>query len=261
MIIYIVFQWVWGLNYHRMGTAYQLKIDPEPYTRPELIQLADSLNARLISLLPQLNSKDSAEWNQFAITRQRCISDYVACHKRISFLNYKTPSVKKMLVGNVGGYGGFSGYLNPFTGEAQLNGNLPGFLKPSVTFHEIGHQLGYAAEEEANMIGYLVGRNSANPAFRYSVYHDLLTYASRELYQVDSNAYKVLMKGVPALVKQHRKQARDYYSSFHNPIQVLVNQWYDLYLKANSQDKGVDSYSYVTAWLIAYAKKYGWQNI
>jgi hypothetical protein len=36
---------------------------------------------------------------------------------------------------------------------------------------------------------------------------------------------------------------------------------YDLYLKANSQDKGVKSYSYVTAWLIAYARKYGWQNI
>jgi hypothetical protein len=261
MAIYLVFQWLWGLNYHRMGSSFQLGIQPGPYNKQELLQLADTLNNRLVVLVTELNAADTFEWKNFGNVRHRCIEDYSKAAKLFPFLTYNQPSVKEMLVGSVGGYGGFSGYLNPFTGEAQLNGNLPGFLRPYVTCHEIGHQLGYAAEEEANMVGYLVGKGSTNPAFRYSVYHDLLTYASYEVKNLDSNAFNTLMARVPPLVKKHRRQARDYYESFHNPLQFLVNQWYDLYLKANSQDKGLKSYSYVTAWLIAYARKYGWQNI
>jgi hypothetical protein len=261
MAIYLVFQWLWGLNYHRMGSSFQLGIQPGPYNKQELLQPADTLNSRLVRLVPQLNATDTFEWKSFGNVRHRCIQDYSLAAKQFSFLAYKEPSVKEMLIGSIGGYGGFSGYLNPFTGEAQLNGNLPGFLRPYVTCHEIGHQLGYAAEEEANMVGYLVAKGSSNPAFRYSVYHDLLTMASYEVKHLDSSAFSHLMARVPPLVKRHRRQARDYYDSFRSPVQLLVNQWYDLYLKANSQDKGIKSYSYVTAWLIAYARKYGWQNI
>jgi hypothetical protein len=110
-----------------------------------------------------LNAADTFEWKTFGNVRHRCIEDYSNAAMQFPFLAYKQPSLKEMLIGNIGGYGGFSGYLNPFTGEAQLNGNLPGFLRPYVTCHEIGHQLGYAAEEEANMVGYLVGRKSSNP--------------------------------------------------------------------------------------------------
>jgi len=261
MAIYLVFQWLWGLNYHRLGSAYQLKIDPGTYTTIELEQLTDTLNSRLHEIIPQITRTDSAEWLDFPTMKNRCITDYNTTAKTFPFVQYGYPSVKKMVIGNIGGYGGFSGYLNPFTGEAQLNANVPPFLRPYITCHEIGHQLGYAAEEEANMIGYLVARQSRNPAVRYSVYHDLMTYASRELYYADSNAYHAYIDKLPPLAKKHSKQARDYYASFRSPVQSLINQWYDLYLKANSQSKGVQSYSYINAWLIAYAKKYGWQNI
>lgn len=261
MVIYLVFQWIWGLNYHRLGSAYQLDINPETYTRAELIELTDTLNSRLTALVPALTTADTMEWQDFALVKKRCLIDYRRTAKVFPFLKYSHASVKQMLVGSIGGYGGFSGYLNPFTGEAQLNSNMPPFLRASVACHEIGHQLGYAAEEEANMVGYLVARQSANPAVRYSAYHDLFTYAGSELYSLDSNAYHDLMKRVSPLVKVHRKQARDYYDSFKNPVQLLVSRWYDLYLKANSQPKGLRSYSYVTAWLIAYAKKYGWRGI
>ncbi len=261
MTVYLVFQWLWGLNYHRLGSAYQLMIDPGTYTTVELEQLTDTLNSRLHEIIPQITRGDSAEWLNFPTMKNRCIADYSNTAKIFPFVQYKHPSVKQMVIGIIGGYGGFSGYLNPFTGEAQLNANVPPFLRPYVTCHEIGHQLGYAAEEEANMIGYLVARQSTNPAVRYSVYHDLMTYASLELYYADSNAYHVYVDKLPPLAKQHSKQARDYYASFRSPVQSLVNQWYDLYLKANSQSKGLQSYNYITAWLIAYAKKYGWQNI
>ncbi|MES2649428.1 MAG: DUF3810 domain-containing protein [Bacteroidota bacterium] len=261
IVIYLVFQWAWGLNYHRLGSAYQLNITPGVYTSKELLQLADTLRSKLLTVIPQITNADSAEWQDFSVMKNRCIADYQKASKTYSFLQYNYPSVKKMMIGSLGGYGGFSGYLNPFTGEAQLNENVPPFLRSFITCHEIGHQLGYAAEEEANMIGYIAARQSNNPAVRYSAYHEMMSYASRELYHADSNAYKTYINKLPPLARMHTKQARDYYASFKTPFQTVINQWYDLYLKANSQTKGVNSYSFITAWLIAYAKKYGWENI
>ena len=49
---------------------------------------------------------------------------------------------------------GYAGYLNPFTLEAQVN--MLGCQKstyPITIAHEMAHQLGYAAENEANFIG------------------------------------------------------------------------------------------------------------
>jgi len=54
-----------------------------------------------------------------------------------------------------------------------VNTTTPVFTQPFTTCHEIGHQLGYAKENEANFAGYLSARSSRDPAFLYSVYFDL----------------------------------------------------------------------------------------
>ena len=261
MIVYLVFEWGWGLNYHRLGSAYQLQIVPDEYSKQELLQLTDTLNSRLNVLISEMQPGDSAVWKEFKLVRKSALECYKKAAVEFPFASYKIRSVKPMLVNTIGGYGGFSGYLNPFTGEAQASDDLPSYLQPYVLCHEMAHQLGYAAEEEANMIGYLACRSGANPAVRYSVYHDLMMYAARELYYKDTVAYNRLMDSLPPLARMHNQQAKAYFAQFRNPVQTLLNKWYDLYLKANSQEKGLKSYSYVTAWLIGYAKKYGWEKI
>ena len=84
IIIYLVFQWAWGLNYHRLGSAYQLSIDPEVYTTKELIQLTDTLNSKLQAAIPQITSADSAEWLNFSVMKNRCVTDYNNAAKVIS---------------------------------------------------------------------------------------------------------------------------------------------------------------------------------
>lgn len=260
-VVYLAFNCLWGINYHRAGSAYQLGLMPDKYNQVDLQRLADTLNSRLHVVIPQMRPSDSAIWTDMDQLKAAAINAYDSASKTYSFLQYKTPSIKKMLVHSLGGYGGFSGYLNPFTGEAQIDGGMPAFARPFVLCHEMAHQVSYAAEEEANMVGYLTCSRSSNPAMRYSVYQDLISYAGRELYAVDSNAFSQLKETLPPLVRQHFKQSRDYYNSFRNPIQPITTWWYDQFLKANSQEKGMRSYSYVTAWLIAYAKKYGWDKI
>src|SRR5665811_1952947 len=104
-------------------------------------------------------------------------------------LMYRFPSVKFSFYGYLADYMGFSGYYNPFTCEAQVNTTIPSFVQPFTTCHEIGHQLGYAKEEEANFCGFLATKSSTDPAFRYSVYVDLYLYSAGALYVLDSTAY------------------------------------------------------------------------
>src|SRR6185369_11733527 len=78
------------------------------------------------------------------------------------FLDYRSSSIKPSMIGYIGNYLGFSGYYNPFSGEAQVNTTVPSYIKPFTTCHEIGHQLGYAKENEANFAGFLSAKSSNN---------------------------------------------------------------------------------------------------
>ena len=62
---------------------------------------------------------------------------------------YKYPSVKKSLFSLPLTYMGFSGYINPFTNEANINYNIPASSQVFVINHEIAHQLGIASEKDA----------------------------------------------------------------------------------------------------------------
>jgi hypothetical protein len=182
---------------------------------------------------------------------------YKIANLKYPFLHYETPSVKRSLYGRGGNYFGFLGYFNPFTGESQLNLTQPPFLIPFVTCHEMAHQLGYANESEANFVGYLTAASSKDPLFHYSAYFDMFNYANSELSKRDSVKGKENYKLLDTLVKKDMQELRQFYKKYKNPIEPIVWAFYDRYLKANQQDKGVDSYNQVVGLLIAYYKKYG----
>ena len=171
------------------------------------------------------------------------------------------PSLKPSLFTPLGHYFGFTGYYNPFSAEAQIKTTVPVFIKPFVLCHEIAHQLGYAKENEANFVSFLVGRSSGNVEFQYSVYYDMFLYAMNELMRTDpKQAYLIMKTAHP----QFRKDYEAYYSYIfnnRNSIEPFVNRFYDNYLKLNNQPKGTRTYNQVTLWLIAYMKKYGVQAI
>ena len=63
---------------------------------------------------------------------------------------------------------GFTGYINPFTLEANINYNIPKISIPVTICHEIAHQIGYAFEDEANYIAIKALSNSNDNFLRYS---------------------------------------------------------------------------------------------
>jgi hypothetical protein len=255
--IYIVFNVFWGLNYDRQGIAQQFGLKVEHYTPADLFELTSALQQRLNYYAEGVDSLKRLPLNNNQNLFKEGIAAYKNASRQYSFLSYYQPSIKPSMLTYLGEYFGFTGYYNPFTGEAQLKTTVPVFTKPFIVCHEMGHQLGYAKENEANFSSYLAGRVSDNIEFRYSVYYDMYGYAMSDLFVYNLPCFIELKKSELPQVKKDNKTYRDYILKSRNAVEPVMSIAYDRYLRMNNQPHGKETYNEVVAWLIAYMKKFG----
>lgn len=255
--IYIIFNLFWGLNYNRRGIEEQFGLKIEKYNAAELYTLSKTLQEQLNFYAGQVDSIKRLSLNTNKILFNEGVLAYKNVSKQYPFLTYQQPSIKTSIFGSIGHFFGFTGYYNPFSGEAQLKTSVPVFIKPFVVCHEIGHQLGYAKENEANFSSFLAGRVSDNVEFRYSVYYDMYSYAMGELVSYDLSCVIDLRKTEHTQIKKDRRTYYQYLFKSRNNVEPFMSGVYDRYLRLNNQPKGKQTYNEVVAWLIAYMKKYG----
>ncbi|HTM91322.1 MAG TPA: DUF3810 domain-containing protein [Flavisolibacter sp.] len=255
--IYIVFNLFWGLNYDRQGIAKQFGLNVQHYTPGDLYELTSALQQRLNFYATKVDSLKRLSLSKNQILFKEGIAAYENASKQYSFLTYDHPSIKPSMLTYLGRYFGFTGYYNPFTGEAQLKTDVPVFTKPFIVCHEIGHQLGYAKENEANFSSYLAGRVSDNIEFRYSVYYDMYGYAMNDLFVYNPSCFVELKESEHPQVKKDNRAYRDYILRSRNAVEPVMSLAYDRYLKMNNQPRGKEAYNEVVGWLMAYMKKYG----
>jgi hypothetical protein len=255
-IVYVVFNITWGLNYNRVGIAEQLGLQEDLYQKEELLAVVDQLVGRIktVDEAGKLNRSQLKERRNLFVGAVNAYDSLASSRKQFV---YKYPSVKPSLYSYLGNYLGFTGYYNPFSGEAQVNTTVPVFIRPFTTCHEIGHQLGYAKESEANFAGFLSAKSSPDMAFRYSVYFDMYLYSRRYIYNLDSNLLRRYDSSLSIVVKNDYRELRAFWKKYENPVEKIVDLVYGEYLRANQQPSGKLSYSEVISWLIAYYRKYG----
>ena len=254
--IYIVFNIFWGLNYNRKGIAWQLNLPKIDYDTVD-IKLVQELLLQKVNETKRLLVDEKISYPDKKDLFKRAKACYDDAAIVYPFMKYKSTSVKSSLYGLLGDYLGFTGYYNPFTGEAQVNTTVPKFLLPYITLHEMGHQLGYAKEDEANFSGYLAAANSHDTLFQYSAYLDLFVYANREVYYFDSTASRLAVTLLIPEVKADLLEWRRFNKKYTSAFEPALNWLYGKYLQINQQPKGLGSYNEVIATLLAYYKKYG----
>lgn len=257
--VYVSFNLLWGLNYDRLGIADQLQLHVLPYHTEDLGRLTE-LIVKNLNALDTMARPNRARLSRTSVMRTEAVEAYDSLAIVEPQFGYRVRSVKASLFSYPGLYIGFAGYYNPFTGEAQVNVLDPNFTLPYTACHEMGHQLGYAKENEANFIGFLACRESADPAVRYSTYLDLYGYAIQELYFRDSVLALSLRVKLNPGVRQDLRELRRFNQRYANPLEPMIWKAYSRYLQANRQPKGITTYSEVTAWLIAFEKKFGWDE-
>lgn len=253
-IVYFAFHLFWGLNYYRLPLYKSLHLNAD-YTTEQLVDVTEKLIAKANDLHLEITKNDSLKvdipYSKNDIL-QMAPNGYDGLKSEFPHLAYHPRSVKKSLFSYPLTYMGFSGYLNPLTNEAQVDGLIPFYKFPTTTCHEMAHQLGFAAENEANFIGCLAAINNKDMYFKYTGYTFALRFCLNEIYRRDEALYENTVKHVNYGILVNYKEVRTFWESYQNPAEPLFKKTYSSYLKANKQDKGMESYSYVVALFVNY---------
>ncbi len=258
LCIYIVFKINWGLNYNRFGIGYKMGLDTSHITKTDLIIATDWLAAKIDEDKEQLSVAKQQDSSARYVIKET-VSAYNLVQSKFTFLEYKAPSLKPSLMNSINNHGGYTGYYNPFTGEAQVNFSIPFYEQPFVSCHEVAHQLGYAKELEANFAGYLSAIASREKIFQYSAHMAMFRYCLRNLYRADFNTAVSIKKSLSQQVRLDMDRSQQFYAQFDSGLQTVFSGIYEQYLLNNNQPDGLLSYDAATLLLIAYYKKYGYQ--
>lgn len=256
-LAYFVFHLFWGMNYYRLPMYKQLKISTA-YTTEDLAEFTEKLIVKTNAVHVALTGNDTIPvtlpYDKNTVFKKTPLGFEHLSHTIPEF-TYRTRSIKSSLYSTVLTYMGYSGYLNPFTHEAQVNGLMPGFKFPTVSCHEAAHQIGYAAENEANFIGYLAAIHHPDRYFKYSGYIYSLKYCLSALQQKDPEKFTALYPGIHKGILKNYLQSEQFWQAYQNKAEVVFKNSFDAFLKMNNQSAGIKSYGYMVPLLINYHKE------
>ena len=256
-VIYFCFYAFWGFNYFREPLAKNLGLQQSTYTTEQLVETTQQIVLELNKIHLQITNNDSIKVI-VPYTQKEIYQFATNGYKNLAFmypqLTYKNPSTKSSLVSLFQSYNGTSGYINPITGEAQINDMIPKTGYPSTTCHEMAHQIGWAAENDANFVGFLAAIKNDDLYFKYSGYRMAYNYCIGQIYRRNKELASKIKKTVNIGIYKDYRDSYLHWKQFENPIEPYCKKGYNSYLKANNQSKGIKSYSYVVDLLIAYFK-------
>jgi hypothetical protein len=255
-LLYFVFHLFWGMNYYRLPLHRSLGLEKD-YTTEELIAVTEKLTRQSNQIHLQLSSNDTIKVTVL-YTKKELISNSSQGYETLSQiypkLNPLPKSVKRSIYSLPSTYFGIGGYLNPFTNEGQINSLSPLHKFPNTICHEQAHQIGFAAENESNFIGSLAAMHSDNPYFQYSGYIFALKHCLLEIERRDEDKFNELIENVNKGILKNYQEEYEFYLTYKNPLQPIFDATFNQFLKANNQDKGIESYSYVVALYVSHFK-------
>lgn len=257
-VAYFTFHFMWGFNYYRVPLSQKLDLK-DSYTSIELLEFTEKLIDKTNRLHYEITSDTSQlveiPYDQKEIF-QKTLKGYSALETRYPFLSYEKTSLKKSLFSTMLTYMGYGGYLNPFTNEAQVNNKIPNFRFPVITGHEIGHQIGYSAENEVNFIGFLVTAYNEDPYFKYSALAYALSYSLSEIKSKDEEKFQELYSRLHRGVQKNYEELNKFWLAYKNPLEPVFKSIFNSFLKANNQEAGIKSYGLIVTLLVTYDAKY-----
>ncbi|MDO7703348.1 MAG: DUF3810 domain-containing protein, partial [Flavobacteriaceae bacterium] len=228
----------------------KLKIQDQ-YSDSLLIELTNNFVRKSNSLHNQLSKSDTLAVS-IPHSKEK-ITELI--HKSYSDLNgnrLQVPKVKASLFSLPLSYMGFAGYLNPFTLEAQVNMRMPKINLPVTIAHEMSHQLGYAAENEANFIGFVNAFKNKDPYIQYAAVLFGFRHCFIDLRKRNPEHTKVIIKDLNRGILKNFAESEDFWKGYKNPLEPYFKKSYDTYLKANGQKSGIKTYNQMVAFLISF---------
>lgn len=253
-IIYFTYQIFWGMLYFQKPIISKLPEIEITLEKRKSLALKYLEKCRQTRMLVKENQQgifmvsDIEDIQSEILNRQTKLPAFISS-KNSDQIN----SFKPSLFDDFMSFTGILGYYNPFTAEAQFNSKLPASYLPFTLAHESSHQLGYAREQEANFIGYLIGINSGNIELRYSTEYFTLKSILNSIVYEDEKFVEAVLKNYSLGMKRDRAYEKQFILKHQGWLNDFFGFTNNLFLKSNQQEGSV-TYSYFIDLLVRYEK-------
>jgi hypothetical protein len=260
-----LFYVLWGFNYARPSLEARLGWNAADVSAEEIAVLADELvEAANFAYVTLHGSEDGGtpttpprEWPGMEDSLASGWTTATAIVGPFPLWDFGYGRSKSVFASRLLDYLGITGFYFPWTAEANLNGGIPVFVLPHSVAHEMAHQRGFAREDEANFVGFLVAASANDEFCRYSAF----LFAQRQLLgalaRTDRDAAIELAGRRFPGVQRDIDTVREYWEQFEGPARDAARNVNDVYLRTNRVPAGVLNYGRSLELLVAYARSRG----
>ena len=183
----------------------------------------------------------------------KLVNAYDKLESKYSFINNFGSRLKPIALSEPMTYTHISGVYSYYTGESNINTNFPDYTIPFTSAHEMAHQRGFARENEANFVAYLVCCESEDAYIRYSGFLNMFEYITNSLYALSPKDYYDLFYSLDIKVRcemaEYGKFFEKYRDSTASKVSGTIN---DNYLKSQGIEDGEKSYGMVVDLAASY---------
>ena len=241
-----------GINYRRTSFSEESGIIPIEYSAEELKEICVQLTEELNELSDQVLRNEEGIMVLSVDEGEQAISAMRSLGEEYESLSGYYPRPKKLIVSELLSYQGLSGIYLPFTVEANYNGDMIPYNMPFTACHELSHLRGFMQEDEANFIAFLACIRDENIDFQYSGYMLGWTYCMNALYRMDDESWREVRGLLDKAIEKDLLANNEFWDHYEGVVSEVSNQMNDLYLKANGESEGVQSYSRIVELIAAY---------
>ena len=249
-----LFTGLWGLNHFGPGVGETLGLDVREYSKEELIAATNYYAAQATQYAGtvQRDEQGRAQLADFQTRSKQAGDGYLSLRSAYPQFDGAVDPVKSLLSWRLFSQFGTTGIFICFTGESCVNPDTYEAWVPFTMCHEIAHRQAVAAEDEANFCAYLACMENPRNDFRYSGAFAAYIYCNNALAKVDRSAAASIWKNVADGVRADAQAANEHYAQYEGKVQDAAQKVNDAYLKAFSEESGVQSYGEVADLLIAW---------
>ena len=244
-----------GLNYHAGDLADDIQLEVKEYNVIEL-SLATTYYRDMANLLADRVDRDSsgeADFGDFDAIAQEAGNGFDHLIYDASFPVFAGSNLPVKELGWADMYSsmGITGFFCGITGEAAVNPQIPHVTLPFTMCHEMSHRKSIAIERDANFAAFLACQANDSANYRYSGYFMAYRYCLNQLKSLDiDSAKKIMAQEAPELSRDMATYSEFFASRKDDKATELADTVNDTYLKANGDEKGVESYNDVCGMLV-----------
>lgn len=262
LLIWDGYNWFWGINYYGDSFSDLSGLSAQPISVEDLTQTTEYYANELNCLADKVSRDENGCFNE-NMDEFFSQSDniYAGLIEEYSFLDIPHRTPKRMIFSELMSRINFTGVYFPFTSETNLNDHAPASLMPSTIAHELAHQRGIAAEQEANFVAVRACMTSGIDTYAYSGALLAYIHLGNALYDADRSAWESVYNSLDDNVIADLNQNNAYWAEYKGSESKTAEKIYETFLGSYGQTMGMKSYGACVDLLTAdYLQRVNQQN-